>query len=95
MLPPFTPVVDALSAFSVSSRPPRLVSYFLFRRDQSTNNCCLCGFLHAARVVEPTSYSYAGCLRVGDGPAERDVATAVSLFGRLGDEGLLEAKVDL
>lgn len=42
-----------------------------------------------------TRYSYAGCLRVGDGPAERDVAKAVSLFERLGDEGLLEAKVHL
>eukprot|EP00903_Cladosiphon_okamuranus_P011718 g11020.t1 len=38
------------------------------------------------------TYSYAGCLRVGDGPAEKDVATAVELFERLGSEGLLEAK---
>eukprot|EP00752_Nemacystus_decipiens_P009159 g8181.t1 len=37
-------------------------------------------------------YSYAACLREGYGPAERDVATAASLFERLGDEGLLEAK---
>lgn len=48
----------------------------------------------SAARVEPTRYSYAGCLKVGDGPAKRDVATAVSLFERLGDEGLLEAKVD-
>ena len=44
--------------------------------------------------MDPTRYSYAACLRKGDGPAKKDVATAVSLFERLADEGLLEAKVD-
>lgn len=48
---------------------------------------------HCACDVGPARYSYAVCLREGDGPAERDVATAVSLFERLGGEGLLEAKV--
>lgn len=37
-------------------------------------------------------YSYAGCLRKGEGIGQ-NIPKAVSLFERLGEEGLLEAKV--
>ncbi|CAM9437071.1 unnamed protein product, partial [Hapterophycus canaliculatus] len=38
------------------------------------------------------TYSYAGCLKNGEGGLQKDLVKAVSLFEDLGDAGLLEAK---
>ncbi|CAM9089884.1 unnamed protein product [Scytosiphon promiscuus] len=38
------------------------------------------------------TYSYAGCLKNGEGGLQKDLVNAVSLFEKLSDAGLLEAK---
>ena len=51
-----------------------------------------CGPVCCCRSSSFIRYSYAACLRNGEGTAQ-DLGKAVSLFERLGEEGLLEAKV--
>lgn len=78
-----------LSAVVVGALNHILMSPFL----AAAAGCSFGTFLLLYGNDDANRYSYAGCLRTGEGGVPQDLPKAVSLFEQLGDKGLLEAKV--